>query len=104
VWFIELAERKSHAIRLRTYYGTYLIATDVAFLLVMTRCKVLQTVLEKAYDWKYEWEPIRDGFQLKLRTWCGKYLHANREHCRGETRPRPTTRTSRRRRIGPCGM
>jgi hypothetical protein len=54
VWFIELVEGKSHAIRLRTYYGTYLTATDVAFLLVMTRCKVLQTVLEKAYDWKYE--------------------------------------------------
>jgi len=68
VWFIELVEGKSHPIRLRTYYGTYLTATDVAFLLVMTRCKVLQTVLEKAYDWKYEWEPIRDGFQLKRRT------------------------------------
>lgn len=41
VWFIELVEGKSHAIRLRTYYGMYLTATDLVFLLVMTRCKVL---------------------------------------------------------------
>jgi hypothetical protein len=77
VWFVELVEGKNHAIRLRSCYGTYLTATDLAFLLGMTGCKVLQTVLEKAYYWKYEWEPIRDGFQLKLRTWCGKYLRAN---------------------------
>jgi hypothetical protein len=47
VWFIELVEGKSHAIRLKTCFGTYLTATDVAFLLVMTGCKVLQTILEK---------------------------------------------------------
>ncbi|KAF5449731.1 hypothetical protein F2P56_030148 [Juglans regia] len=43
----------------------------------MTGYKVLQTEPDEGYYWKYEWEPIRDGFQVKLRTWCGKYLRAN---------------------------
>lgn len=80
VWFVELIEDnegKSQAIRLKSCHGTYLTVTDESFLLGMTGCKVLQTVLEKGYDWKYKWEPRRDGFQVKLRTWCGKYLRAN---------------------------
>ncbi|XP_028214959.1 uncharacterized protein LOC114397021 [Glycine soja] len=28
-------------------------------------------------DWKLEWEPITDGFHMKLRSWCGKYLRGN---------------------------
>ncbi|XP_023928704.1 uncharacterized protein LOC112040043 [Quercus suber] len=76
-WFVELVEGKSHAIRLKSWNGMYLTATDLPFLLGMTGNKVLQTVPERGFEWKYEWEPIRDGFQVKFRTWCGTYLRAN---------------------------
>ncbi|KAG7979424.1 hypothetical protein I3843_05G130700 [Carya illinoinensis] len=76
-WFVEFVEGKNDAIRLRSCDGKYLTATDVAFLLGMTGYKVLQTEPDEGYYWKYEWEPIQDGFQVKLRTWCGKYLRAN---------------------------
>jgi hypothetical protein len=77
IWFVELVERKSHVIRLRSCHGTYLTATTEPFLLGMTGNKVLQTEPEMVYDLKYEWEPITDGFQVKLKTWCSKYLRAN---------------------------
>lgn len=77
VWFVEFVEGKSNAIRLRSCHGWYLTATDEAFLLGWTGYKVIQSVPDKDYYWKYEWEPIGDGFQVKLRTWCGKYLRAN---------------------------
>ncbi|XP_050130036.1 uncharacterized protein LOC126606693 isoform X2 [Malus sylvestris] len=76
-WTVELVENKRHAIRLRSCHGLYLTATDLPFLLGMTGKKVLQAEADKLVDWKFEWEPIRDGFQVKLRTWCGKYLRAN---------------------------
>lgn len=82
-WIVEFVENKSNAIRLKSCHGHYLTASDVAFLLGMTGNKVFQTEAERDQydvvrsDWKYEWEPIRDGFQVKLRSWCGKYLRAN---------------------------
>lgn len=76
-WTVELVENKRHAIRLKSCHGLYLTATDLPFLLGMTGKKVLQAEADKLVGWKFEWEPIRDGFQVKLRTWCGKYLRAN---------------------------
>ncbi|OMO55092.1 hypothetical protein COLO4_36204 [Corchorus olitorius] len=75
-WFVELVPDKPNVIRLRSCHGKYLTATDLPFLLGMTGKKVLQTVPENM-DWKLQWEPIRDGFQVKLRTWCGKFLRGN---------------------------
>ncbi|OMO51650.1 hypothetical protein CCACVL1_29666 [Corchorus capsularis] len=75
-WFVELVPDKPNVIRLRSCHGKYLTATDLPFLLGMTGKKVLQTVPENM-DWKLQWEPIRDGFQVKLKTWCGKFLRAN---------------------------
>ncbi|XVF84823.1 hypothetical protein PTKIN_Ptkin17bG0070300 [Pterospermum kingtungense] len=75
-WFVELVKDKPYVIRLRSCHGKYLTATDIPFLLGMTGEKVLQTVPDKM-DWKLQWEPIRDGFQIKLKTWCGKFLRAN---------------------------
>ncbi|KAL4280938.1 hypothetical protein GQ457_03G007450 [Hibiscus cannabinus] len=76
-WFVELVHDKPNVIRLRSCHGKYLAATDIAFLLGMTGNKVLQTVPDKM-DWKLQWEPIiRDGFQIKFKTWCGKFLRAN---------------------------
>lgn len=77
VWLVELVEKKDTVLRLRSCYGKYLTASDLPFLLGMTGKKVLQTLPGKKMDWKLEWEPIRDGFQVKLKTWCGTFLRAN---------------------------
>lgn len=79
IWFVELVDEKNHVIRLKSCYGRYLTASDMPFLLGMTGKKVIQTELsENNFDnWKLEWEPIRDGFQVKLKSWCGKFLRAN---------------------------
>jgi hypothetical protein len=79
IWFVELVDEKSHVIRLKSCYGRFLTASDMPFLLGMTGKKVIQTELsENNFDnWKLEWEPIRDGFQVKLKSWCGKFLRAN---------------------------
>lgn len=76
-WTVELVENKPHVIRLKSCHGLYLTATDMAFLLGATGEKVLQSEADKLSDWKFEFEPIVDGFQMKFRTWCGKYLRAN---------------------------
>ncbi|VVA41397.1 PREDICTED: actin cross-linking [Prunus dulcis] len=76
-WTVELVDNKSHVVRLKSCHGLYLAAADHPFLLGMTGRKVLQAEADKSMGFKFEWEPIRDGFQLKLRTWCSKYLLAN---------------------------
>lgn len=76
-WFVEVVESKKDVIRLKSYDGRYLTASDLPFLLGMTGKKVIQTVPEKITDWKLEWEPIRDGFQVRLKSWCGKFLRGN---------------------------
>lgn len=77
-WIVEKVENKSHVIRLKSCNGNYLTASEVPFLLGMTGNKVTQTKPpEKLSDWNIEWEPIRDGFQVKLRGWSSKYLRAN---------------------------
>lgn len=76
-WIVELVDNKSHAVRLKSCHGLYLTASEIPFLLGMTGNKVVQTEPEKFSDWNTEWEPIRDGFQVKLRSWNGKYLRAN---------------------------
>ncbi|GLU03004.1 hypothetical protein SLE2022_202270 [Rubroshorea leprosula] len=75
-WFVEVVGDKN-VIRLKSCHGTYLTATDQPFLLGMTGNKVFQTVPEKVTDWNIQWEPIRDGFQLKFKSWCGTYLRGN---------------------------
>lgn len=77
-WIVEFVESKHHVIRLKSCHGRYLTATETPFLLGMTGNKVLQTEpSSKLSDWNTEWEPIRDGFQVKLRSWNAKYLRAN---------------------------
>ncbi|CAJ1939956.1 unnamed protein product [Sphenostylis stenocarpa] len=77
IWFVEQVEGKNHHLRLRTSNGRYLTATDAPFLLGVTGNKVVQGIFEKGSDWEFEWEPITEGFQVKLRSWCGKYLRGN---------------------------
>lgn len=78
-WFVETIEGKNGSVLLRSYHGTYLTASDAPFLLGMTGKKVLQTAPPEKLsgEWSLQWEPIRDGFQVKLRSWCGKYLRGN---------------------------
>ncbi|GAV81439.1 DUF569 domain-containing protein [Cephalotus follicularis] len=77
-WFIELVESKNHVIRLKSCHGKYLTGSDIPFLLGMTGNKVIQSLPEKMTDdWNIEWEPIRDGFQVKLKAWCSTFLRAN---------------------------
>lgn len=66
-WFVETIEGKNQSVLLRSCNGTYLTASDAPFLLGMTGKKVLQTVPDKpSGDWSLQWEPIRDGFQVRI--------------------------------------
>ncbi|KAJ9187560.1 hypothetical protein P3X46_003001 [Hevea brasiliensis] len=76
-WLVELVEGRTDAVRLKTCDGRYLTASDLPFLLGMTGKRVIQTLPEKITDLNLEWEPIRDGFQVKLKSWCGKFLRGN---------------------------
>ncbi|KAF8040066.1 hypothetical protein BT93_B2324 [Corymbia citriodora subsp. variegata] len=78
-WSVEPVEGRGHLVRLRSCQGHYLAASDEPFLLGMTGKKVLLgSPGEGPYSsWNFEWEPVRDGFQVRLRSWCGRYLRAN---------------------------
>lgn len=77
-WTVEEVENRRHVIRLKSYNGKYLTATEIPFRLGVTGKIVILTELDEGLvDGRNEWEPIRDGFQIKLRSWCGKYLKGN---------------------------
>ncbi|KAK3038589.1 hypothetical protein RJ639_027252 [Escallonia herrerae] len=76
-WLVELVENKPHVIRLKSFHGGYLTASVHPFLLGMTGNRVLHTTPYTMKDESIEWEPIRDGFQVKLRAFGGTYLRAN---------------------------
>lgn len=74
-WSVEFVEG-TKMIRLRSYYGKYLTASEEPFMLGMTGKKVVQTSPEKL-DSSVQWEPQREGMQIKLRTRYGNFLRAN---------------------------
>lgn len=76
-WLVELVDTNPHVIRLKSCHNRYLSAAADHFLLGMTGHKVLQTLPENHKDLTIEWQPIRDGFQVKLRASRGTYLRAN---------------------------
>uniref|UniRef100_A0A1D1YE03 UV excision repair protein RAD23 A n=1 Tax=Anthurium amnicola TaxID=1678845 RepID=A0A1D1YE03_9ARAE len=75
-WAVEFVEG-GRTVRLKSCYGRYLTASNVPFLLGMTGRKVLQTLPTRRLDSSVEWEPIRDGFQVRLKTQYGQFLRAN---------------------------
>jgi hypothetical protein len=79
IWIIEKEETKHNLIRIKNWQtGKYLTASETPFLLGMTGKKVVLTNPDlTTTDWNSQWEPIRDGFQLKLKSWCGKFLRGN---------------------------
>lgn len=77
-WIIEVVNEKDNHIRLKSCHGRYLTATATPFLLGMTGNRVTQAKIEVgSSEWAHQWEVIRDGFQVKLKSWCGTYLRGN---------------------------
>ncbi|KAJ9683572.1 hypothetical protein PVL29_019235 [Vitis rotundifolia] len=76
-WAVEFVPDKANVIRLKGCYGRYLTASDEAFLLGWTGRKVVQTLPTSKMDPSTEWEPIKEGFHVKLRAKGGKFLRAN---------------------------
>ncbi|XP_057786121.1 uncharacterized protein LOC131003608 isoform X1 [Salvia miltiorrhiza] len=76
IWTVEFVEGAGGVVRLRSGSGKYLTALDEEFLLGVTGRKVVLTLPAKL-DSSVEWEPIRDGMQIKLKTRYGNYLRAN---------------------------
>ncbi|XP_076884771.1 uncharacterized protein LOC143534058 [Bidens hawaiensis] len=73
-WTVEFVTQT--IIRLKSCYNKYLTASNQPFLLGMTGRKVLQTMPTRL-DSSVEWEPVREGSQVKLKTRYGQYLRAN---------------------------
>lgn len=75
-WTVEYVENTDNIIRLKSCYNGYLTASNHPFLLGMTGRKVVQTRPQRL-DSSVEWEPIREGNQVKLKTRYGQFLRAN---------------------------
>uniref|UniRef100_A0A0D9W093 Uncharacterized protein n=1 Tax=Leersia perrieri TaxID=77586 RepID=A0A0D9W093_9ORYZ len=84
-WTVERVPNSPTVIRLRSRYSRYLSASNEPFLLGMTGRKVLQAPAPSssagggggAGASSLEWEPVKDGFQARLKTRYGHYLRAN---------------------------
>ncbi|KAF8050628.1 hypothetical protein N665_1918s0003 [Sinapis alba] len=66
----------SEVIRLRSCYGNYLTASNERFLLGATGRKVVLSKSNRLGS-SVEWEPVREGSKVKLRTRYGNFLRAN---------------------------
>ncbi|KAL6507339.1 hypothetical protein OROGR_023534 [Orobanche gracilis] len=75
-WTVEFVEGVDSVIRLKSRYGKYLKASDEEFLLGVTGRKVVQS-LPRKLDSSVEWDPVRDGMQVKLKSRYGNFLRAN---------------------------
>lgn len=77
-WTVEFVNGFDNVIRLKSVNGKYLTASEESKILGVTGRKVVQS-LPRKLDSSTEWEPIRDGFQVRLKTRYGNYLRANGE-------------------------
>ncbi|GFQ02946.1 hypothetical protein PHJA_002438400 [Phtheirospermum japonicum] len=76
-WTVEFMHGKHDIICLMSTHGLYPIAVEEPFLLAMMREKILQTLPEKMMDGTVEWEPVKEGLNVKLMTSSEKFLRAN---------------------------
>ncbi|KAJ3670150.1 hypothetical protein LUZ60_010474 [Juncus effusus] len=79
-WSVETISHggtEPHFLRFKSRYGRYLTASNEPFLMGVTGRKVLQTTVTGRPDSSVEWEPVREGFQVRLKTRYGNYLRAN---------------------------
>ncbi|KAJ8424831.1 hypothetical protein Cgig2_013026 [Carnegiea gigantea] len=74
-WTVEIVDA-ANAIRLKSCFGKYLSASNQPFLLGLSGRKVLQA-LPRRLDSSLEWEPIKEGSQVRLQTRYGHFLRAN---------------------------
>ncbi|CAN6908266.1 unnamed protein product [Brassica oleracea] len=75
-WTVEPVRDSAHVIRLKSCYGKYLTALNERFLLGAKGKRVIQ-LMPIQLDSSVEWEPVREGSKILLRTRNGKYLRAN---------------------------
>ncbi|KAL0699959.1 hypothetical protein Bca4012_056081 [Brassica carinata] len=75
-WTVEPVSHSYHVIRLKSCYGKYLTASNERFLLGATGKKVMQ-LKRSRLDSSVEWEPVREGSKILLKTRYGSYLRAN---------------------------
>ncbi|RWW27031.1 hypothetical protein GW17_00008558 [Ensete ventricosum] len=75
-WTVERVDGAPHVVRLRSCHGRYLTATNEPFLLGVTGKKVRLTMPPRL-DSSVEWEPLREGVQVKLKTRYGNFLRGN---------------------------
>ncbi|XP_038990457.1 uncharacterized protein LOC103721972 isoform X2 [Phoenix dactylifera] len=75
-WAVELVEGPHPLVRLKSRHDLYLTASNEPFLLGCAGRKVIQTAPTRL-DSSVEWEPIREGFQVMLKTRDGRFLQAN---------------------------
>ncbi|PIN20646.1 hypothetical protein CDL12_06664 [Handroanthus impetiginosus] len=75
IWIVEFVEGKD-CIQLKSCFGTYLTASSLPFLPGVTGKKVIQTWPSQC-DSATEWEPLRDGMQVRMRSLWGNFLRPN---------------------------
>ncbi|CAH8390906.1 unnamed protein product [Eruca vesicaria subsp. sativa] len=75
-WTVEPVSHSYHVIRLKSCYGKYLTASNDRFLLGANGKKVIQSKPSRL-DSSVEWEPVREGSKILLKTRDGNYLRAN---------------------------
>ncbi|KAK8563982.1 hypothetical protein V6N13_005801 [Hibiscus sabdariffa] len=75
-WTVEFVPGSQNIIRLKSSYNKYLTASNQPYLLGMTGRKVIQS-LPRRLDSSVEWEPIREGSLVKLKTRYGNFLRGN---------------------------
>lgn len=73
-WSVEFVEGREDALRLKSCYGKYLTATNTPFIPGVIGKKVIQADLPGKNYPSVEWEPVRDGFQVRLKSFWGTYL------------------------------
>ncbi|KAL1187789.1 hypothetical protein V5N11_005661 [Cardamine amara subsp. amara] len=75
-WIVEPVRGSFEVIHLKSCYGNYLTASNERFLLGATGCKVVLSKPNRL-DSSVEWEPVREGSKMKLKTRYGNLLRAN---------------------------
>lgn len=75
VWNVQTVTGGKY-VRFKSCYGTYLTASDHLFPGMLGK-KVVQSAPKSVDMSLTDWEPVRDGFQVRLRTRKGSFLRPN---------------------------
>lgn len=75
-WTVEFVNGFNNVVRLKSINGKYLTASEDQKIMGVAGRKVVQSLPQKLNS-SVDWEPIRDGFQVRLKTRYGNYLRAN---------------------------